>query len=87
LAETTARLNDTGNVDGIADALLEALSGSREVLEAGEPEERKRLVRAFLRGIDIRKPTRQVVLSWFRLPAPKNLPVKKIYLLSWWPHI
>ena len=78
LVAATARRDDTGSVDGIADALLGALSGSREVLEAGEPEERKRLVRAFLRGIDIRKPTRQVVLSWFRLPAPENLSVKLV---------
>jgi len=78
LVAATARRDDTGSVDEIADALLGALSGSREVLEAGEPEERKRLVRAFLRGIDIRKPTRQVVLSWFRLPAPENLSVKLV---------
>ncbi len=78
LAETTARRDDRRNVDGIADALIAALSRSREVLEAGDPEERKRLVRAFLREIEIRKPTRQAVLSWYRLPAPENLSVKLV---------
>jgi hypothetical protein len=51
---------------------------SRDVLDAGEPEDRKALVRAFLHGIEIRKATRQAVLSWYRLPSLQQLSVKLV---------
>jgi len=78
LTETTARADSVGNIDAMAATLIEALGTSREVLAAGAPEERKRLVRAFLHRVEIRKTTRQAVLSWYRLPAPENLSVKLV---------
>jgi hypothetical protein len=65
-------------IRAIADSLIEALDRSRDVLELGEPEDRKRLVRAFLRGIEIRKSARQAILWWYRVPAPENLSVKLV---------
>ena len=50
------------------DALVGALHRFPEVLAAGEPEERKAVVRAFLQEIRIEKTTRQAVLRWRRLP-------------------
>jgi len=49
-----------------------ALAKLRDVLEAGEPEERKGVVRTFLRGITINKKADQATLTWFRLPAPSE---------------
>src|SRR5262249_36307362 len=43
------------------DALIDALQRFPEVLAAGEPEERKAVVRAFLEEIRIQKTTRQAV--------------------------
>jgi hypothetical protein len=50
------------------DALIDALQRFPEVLAAGEPEERKAVVRTFLQEIRIEKTTRQAVLRWHRLP-------------------
>ncbi len=47
---------------------LEALHDFRQVLDAGEPEERKAVVRAFLEGLRVDKEKRQAILRWFRLP-------------------
>jgi hypothetical protein len=44
------------------------------VLVAGEPEERKAVVRAFLQEIRIEKTTRQAVLRWHRLPRVGESP-------------
>ena len=52
----------------LADRLIDALGEFREVLKAGEPEERKAVVRTFLQGIRIEKKTRQAILRWYRLP-------------------
>ena len=49
-------------------AALEALHDFRRVLDAGEPEERKGVVRAFLEGVRVDKEKRQAILRWFRLP-------------------
>src|SRR5207253_6678193 len=78
LAAMTARMAAPEASEQIADELIESLTRSREVLEAGEPEERKALVRAFLRGIEIRKSSRQALLAWYRLPNPDNLSVKLV---------
>jgi len=66
------RAADTGRheVGALADRLIESLSRFQDVLEAGEPEERKAVVRRFLKGIRIEKATRQAVLQWYRLPQP-----------------
>ena len=50
------------------DALIGALRHFPEVLAAGESEERKAVVRAFLQEIRMEKTTRQAVLRWLRLP-------------------
>jgi hypothetical protein len=52
----------------LADRLIDALGEFREVLKAGEPEERKAVVRTFLQGIRIEEKTRQAILRWYRLP-------------------
>jgi hypothetical protein len=39
-----------------------------EVLAAGEPEEQKAVVRAFLQGIQIDKAARRAVFRWYKLP-------------------
>jgi hypothetical protein len=43
-----------------------------------EPEERKAVVRSFLRGITINKKADQATLTWFRLPG------FRMSVLSWW---
>jgi len=42
-----------GGIEGTVEELVGALAKLRDVLEAGEPEERKAVVRTFLRGIRI----------------------------------
>src|SRR5262249_46231576 len=74
----SARMAAPGASEQLADELITGLSQSREVLEAGEPEQRKALIRAFLRSIDIHKTSRQAVLSWYRVPNPENLSVKLV---------
>jgi len=44
--------------------MIAALRQLRAVVDAGDAEERKGLVRGFLAGIRVDKPTRQAVLSW-----------------------
>jgi DNA invertase Pin-like site-specific DNA recombinase len=78
LAETRARAGAPERSDAVAEALIESLSRSREILEAGDSEERRRLVRAFLHGVEIRKTTRQAILSWYRLLNPAELSVKLV---------
>jgi hypothetical protein len=50
------------------DTIVDALQRFPEVLAAGEPEERKAVVRAFLQEIKIEKTKRQAVLRRHRLP-------------------
>jgi DNA invertase Pin-like site-specific DNA recombinase len=60
--------------DEIVSRLLDALGRFRDVLAAGEPEERKAVVRVFLAEIRVEKATRQALLRWFRLPRlPESL--------------
>ena len=78
LTDATTRADSPANLEAMADALMGAFTSSPGVLATGDPEERKRLTRAFLHGIEIRKNTRQAVVSWYRLPAPDNLSVKLV---------
>ena len=55
------------------DTLIDALQHFPEVLAAGEPEERKALVRAFLQEIRIEKTTGQAVLRCTACPVSMNL--------------
>jgi hypothetical protein len=48
--------------------LIASLANVREVLEAGEPEERKAVVRSFLAGITVDRVAGRAVLRWFQLP-------------------
>jgi hypothetical protein len=57
-----------------------ALAKLRDVLESGEPEERKAVVRTSLRGITINKKADQATLAWFRLPAIQNVGLKLVEL-------
>jgi len=45
-------------------------------LESGEAEERKAVVRTFLRGVTINRKAGQATLTWFRLPAIQNVGLK-----------
>jgi transposase len=48
--------------------LIGSLSNAREVLDTGEPEERKEVVRSFLAGIRIEHAAGRAVLRWYRPP-------------------
>jgi hypothetical protein len=52
--------------------MLEWLNRSRELLEAADVEERRALVRLFMRGIEIQKRVRTALVSWYRLPIGGN---------------
>jgi chorismate mutase len=56
-------------VDDVVDQMLEAVGRFGEVLDAGQPEEQKAVVRAFLREIRIEKTPKRAVLQWYRLPV------------------
>src|SRR5262245_12381941 len=69
-AMATARTRPThvqGRAD-VVDAMLASLSDIRKVRDAGAPEERKAMVRNFLRAIRIEKVHGRAVLCWYRLP-------------------
>ncbi len=68
LARARALPTARPDLDRVVDRLAGAVAHVREVLAAGEPEERKALVRSFLQGIRIDKATGQAILSWYRLP-------------------
>ena len=57
---------------------VEGLTQPRDVLEAGEPEERKAAVRAFLEGIQIDKTARRAILRWYRLPQIDSLKIVEL---------
>ncbi len=63
-----ARAATKPDLAATVDTLVEALGRLPEVLAAGEHEERKAVIRAFLQEIRIEKTTRQAVLRWHRLP-------------------
>ncbi len=79
LGRARAKPHGPRDLDIAVEALVEALGRFREVLDAGEPEERKAVVRAFLQEIRVEKATRQAVLRWYRLPR-MDLPVKLVEL-------
>src|SRR5439155_12735510 len=68
LAASVDRVATPAHTEEIIDSLLDALGSVRDVLEAGDAEERRQLVRLFLRGIEIRKPARQAIVTWYRVP-------------------
>ena len=82
LETTTARMTPGEQTEAIVETLMSAVSSSRETLDAGEPEERKALVRAFLRGIEIQKAARRAVLSWYRLPQLEPLDQLSVKLVA-----
>jgi hypothetical protein len=63
VAQARGRTTGSPNeLEATVDTLIDALQRFPEVLVAGEPEERKAVVRAFLQEIRIEKTTRQAVL-------------------------
>ena len=69
LAQARSRTTSTPNeFEATVDTIVDALQRFPEVLAAGEPEERKAVVRAFLQEIKIEKTKRQAVLRRHRLP-------------------
>ena len=54
--------------DTLAAELIARLANVREVLNAGDPEERKAVVRSFLAGIRVDRAAGRAVLRWYRLP-------------------
>lgn len=82
-AELAATQTSAPSGEGLAvlvDRLLEELHRFRDVLEAGNPEERRAVVGAFLAGIRVEKTTRQAVLSWYRLPRLPDVSLKMVEL-------
>jgi hypothetical protein len=55
------------------EGFLVELGGFGKVLVAREAQERKTVVRCFLKGIRIESETRQAVLEWYRLPRSSFL--------------
>jgi hypothetical protein len=70
----------TAETSRIVSELVTALAKLRAVLESREAEERKAVVRSFLRGITINKKADQATLTWFRLPALQNVGLKLVEL-------
>jgi hypothetical protein len=54
--------SDDVTVERTVEALLEDLNDFGLVLEAGEPEQRKEVVRCFVEGIRVEKATRRVIV-------------------------
>ena len=57
-----------GDLSATIQDLIGALERFPQVLESGNNEERKAVVRAFLQKIRVEKATRQATLRWYRLP-------------------
>jgi hypothetical protein len=57
-----------GDLSATIQDLIGALERFPQVLESGNDEERKAVVRAFLQEIRVEKATRQATLRWYRLP-------------------
>lgn len=68
--------SDDATLERTVETLLEALHDFRRVLEAGEPEERKEVVRCFVEGIRIEKTTRRAIVRWYRQPPVGSGTVK-----------
>jgi len=66
----------TSNLTATVDDMIRSLRWFREVLNGGNVEDRRAVVRALLQEIRVMKATRQVVLRWYRLPRDLSL--------SWW---
>jgi Recombinase/Recombinase zinc beta ribbon domain len=79
------RVAQAGNLDATLDAMIDALSALRAVVDTGDAEERKALVRVFLAGIRVDKKTRQAVLRWHRLPRLGDASVKLVELRGFEP--
>jgi hypothetical protein len=69
-----------GTVEATVDELVAAPGNLPALLEAGEPEERKAVVRAFLHEVRIDKKARQAVLGRFRLPRLDYVSPKLVEL-------
>ena len=85
LRSARARVAQASELDTALDAVIDALSKLRAVLDAGDAEERKALVRVFLAGIRVDKKTRQAVLRWHRLPRLNDASVKLVELRGFEP--
>jgi hypothetical protein len=53
---------------GLVGEMIASLANVREVLDAGEPEERRAVVRSFLAGIRVDRAAGRAVLRWYRPP-------------------
>jgi hypothetical protein len=73
-----AAARDGKVVDVVVDEMLEGLAQLRAVFQAGEPEERKAAVRAFIEGIQIDKAARRAILRWYRLPRVESLKMVEL---------
>ncbi len=68
LQETKSRGGRGEDRDALVAELIDSLGDVRAVLEAGEPEERKAVVRSFLAGARVERDARRIVLRWYTLP-------------------
>ena len=80
LIAAQAREVTSADIEAVTGELVAALGKVRDVLEAGEPEERKAVVRSFIRGITIDRNANRATLRWFRLPVPPNVGLKMVEL-------
>ncbi len=73
-----ARAVGEDELEGRVQSLIDGLAGVRDILRAGESEERKAVVRGFLKGITIDVDNRRAILQWYRLPQNSFVTV------IWW---
>ncbi len=66
-------VTDTKARDDILKSFLVRLASVRSVLAAGEPEERKAIVRSFIESIQVEVARGRIVLRWFRLPQDESV--------------
>ena len=78
LVDATAQTMGPAEIGASVDALIDSMSSVRDVLAAGDMEERRGLVRTFLRTIEIQKKARRAILSWYRLPGGDGVSVKLV---------
>jgi hypothetical protein len=67
-APRAARGHTRDDRDVVITGLVSSLENVREVLNGGDPAERKAVVRNFLAEARVERQARRIVLSWYRVP-------------------
>ncbi len=71
--EATRSATDAKARDDMVKSFSARLASVRSVLAAGEPEERKAIVRSFIESIRVEVARGRIVLRWFRLPQDESV--------------